>query len=53
MRYFATGKPAPNRLREELAKENVKELSSKQKAKKQAQALDRVSKSIEFCNPIN
>lgn len=42
-RGFATGKQTPSQLREELAKENVKELSNQQKAKKNARALDRVS----------
>ncbi|TVY88577.1 Amino-acid acetyltransferase, mitochondrial [Lachnellula willkommii] len=40
-RGFATGRPSASQLREELAKEHVKNLSNKQKAKKEARAVDK------------
>lgn len=40
--HFATAGPSSSQLKEELAREHVKNLSSKQKAKKEAKTLDRV-----------
>lgn len=40
-RGFATEKPSASQVREELAKEHVKNLSNKQKAKKEARAVDK------------
>jgi amino-acid N-acetyltransferase len=40
--HFASAGPSSSQLKEELAKEHVKNLSSKEKAKKEAKTLDRV-----------
>jgi amino-acid N-acetyltransferase len=45
MRYFATDKASSSELRKQLVREHVKDLSSKQKAKKEAKALDKVEHS--------
>jgi len=42
-RHYATERPSKEQLRHELAKEHVKDLSDKQRAKREAKALDRVS----------
>jgi amino-acid N-acetyltransferase len=41
-RYFATDRASKSQLREELAREHVKDLSKKQKTKKEARAIDKV-----------
>ncbi|KAH8586444.1 mitochondrial amino-acid acetyltransferase [Bisporella sp. PMI_857] len=41
VRHLATVRPAASHLRDELTREHVRDLSSKQKAKKEAKALDR------------
>lgn len=41
-RYYGSGKGTSTQLREELAREHVKDLSNQQKAKKEARALDKV-----------
>ncbi len=41
-RYYGSEKGTSTQLREELAREHVKDLSNQQKAKKEARALDKV-----------
>lgn len=42
VRSFATDRPSKSQLREERAREHVKDLSSKHRAKKEARAIDKV-----------
>ena len=42
MRHYSTERGPSSQLREEWAREHVKDLSNKQKAKKEARAIDKV-----------
>jgi len=43
VRFYGTERGLSNQLREKLAREHVKDLSNKQKAKKDAKALEKVA----------
>jgi amino-acid N-acetyltransferase len=43
-RYYGTERGPSSQLREELAREHVKDLSNQQKAKKEAKAIDKVQR---------
>jgi amino-acid N-acetyltransferase len=42
VRHYSTERGPSSQLREEWAREHVKDLSNKQKAKKEARAIDKV-----------
>lgn len=44
VRFFATDRPSNSQLREERAKEHVRDLSTKHQANKVARAIDKVKK---------
>ena len=53
MRYFATRKPSSSQLREQSVREHVKDLSSQQKAKRDAKALDKVAHSDMYSDSLS